>query len=179
MLSNFDISIVKLRNGEHFYEFHLDTAFFESFGNNELQEADFNVSVKVNKNERIIMAHFDIKGIAGLICDRSLESYQEEMSIVDSVAYKFGDTEEVLSENLIQITDNTHEINVGQLLFEMVSFAVPMKKLHPKFRGEHEGNDADFVYSTSTAGEKEEDEQDNETPWDSLLQLKDKFKKPE
>ena len=177
MLSNFEISILKLKSGDHSYDFHLDKAFFAFFEFEDVQNADLKVHVKLNKGARVIMLRVFIEGKVELLCDRSLEPFDYEISVEEQVAYKYGENEEVLSDDLIQITANTQTINVAQLLFEMSAFAIPMKKLHPKFADE-ESNDT-LVYSSSTDEEPENptnDDADLADPrWESLKSLKDKF----
>jgi uncharacterized metal-binding protein YceD (DUF177 family) len=182
MLSNFEISILKLKNGEHVYEFELKKDFFEAFEYEEIQDADLKAIVKLNKSSRLIMANFLIEGSVQLVCDRSLESFEENISTEEQTAYKYGETEEELSDDLFQITANTQSLNVARQLFEMTVFALPMKKLHPKFRKDDDGQDA-LVYSSSTseANEANYDDDNNDVKdprWSSLKQLKDKFQSP-
>jgi uncharacterized metal-binding protein YceD (DUF177 family) len=178
MLSFFEISVLKLKDGKHQYDFELKKDFFEFFNFEDIHDAELKVMLTLNKGSRVIMAKFDIHGTVSLLCDRSLEVFEEKISCEETVAYKYGETEEVLSDELIQITASTQSVNVARQLFEMTVFSLPMKKLHPKFRSESDTNDT-LVYSSSDIAQDDEKKDDDTNAADprfsSLKNLKDKF----
>ena len=45
------------------------------------------------------------------------------------------------SDDLLQITTDTQNINVAQHLFDYIGLAVPMKKLHPRYAGRRRRRD--------------------------------------
>ncbi|HRX00449.1 MAG TPA: YceD family protein, partial [Cyclobacteriaceae bacterium] len=59
---------------------------------------------------------------------------------------------------------------LGQLVYEFIGLAIPMKKLHPRFQEEDETEEGKMVYSSSTDEEQKEEEVN--PMWDKLKKLK-------
>ncbi|MFC2126391.1 DUF177 domain-containing protein, partial [Bacteroidota bacterium] len=79
------------------------------------------------------------------------------------------------------ITSSTQRLKLGQPIFELVSVAVPMKKLHPQFIEEdQESEDVIFYSSSENPGSDQDNErtdEDNIDPrWETLKKIKDNIK---
>jgi uncharacterized metal-binding protein YceD (DUF177 family) len=80
------------------------------------------------------------------------------------------------------ITRDTPAIYVGQLLYEYILLALPIKKIHPAYRNElDEDNnqlEGGFVYVDGDASTEEEGSDSENTPidprWEQLGKLKNK-----
>lgn len=180
-VKKFDVDIFGIQSGEHHYEFKIDDSFFQEFENSLIEKGSLRCRVVLKKTERLIKADFKIFGDVQLVCDRCLEPFDHHIEIEEQLIFKYGSEEEELDSNIYTITTSTQRLKFGQPIFEIISVAVPMKKLHPRFAEEENENDGGIFYSSS---EKRGSEQDNEESdmdyidprWEALKKLKNNIK---
>lgn len=165
----FDIDIYKLANGVHSFEFMFDSSFFKLFDDSILENGSGNIAVELNKSPNLITLSISIKGEVELICDRSLDPFMYLVDDTKELRLKYSDHWEELSEDLLLVPANTQKIDVGQFVYEFLTLAIPMKKLHPRYEDEEDDN---ILYTS----EEEEDLSDNtiDPRWSKLKKLKKK-----
>ena len=164
----FDIDIFKLANGEHSFEFDFDSAFFGLFEESVIENGKGTVSIDLERTPTLITLNFHLIGEIELVCDRSLDTFMYPINEINKVRIKYGDHWEELSEELYLIPNDTQKIDVGQFVYEFISLAIPMKKLHPRFRDDD--ND-DYIYSSSES-EQESSESPIDPRWNELKKIK-------
>ena len=174
---DFDIHVFKLSNGVHEYQFKMEDSFFELFDNEIAKTGNLEVRVSLDKSERMIQMAFEIEGKVGLTCDRSLEPFDEEIFSETRMIYKFGEEEQELSEDVMVILPDTQAINIADILFEFLLLAIPMKKLHPKFRDEDQDDESEVIpiYFSEEENDAEDDQTEQELMdprWEKLKNLK-------
>ncbi|MBO9638156.1 MAG: DUF177 domain-containing protein [Siphonobacter aquaeclarae] len=173
-LRKYDIEIVQLENKHYDFEFEGGEAFFAALDQELIRKGAFRAKVGLDKSSTMIQLSFDIEGTYELICDRSLDPFDEPFRAKEKMILKFGDRNEVLSDEIEIITWETTTINVARYLFDFIGLTVPMKKLHPRFRKpeeeEEEEEDQTLVYSSAKPEEETEPEVDPR--WAALQQLK-------
>jgi len=169
----YSVNIVGLSNTIHQFEFEIGDAFFRKYGNDLLSEGNFLATVSLTKHETFIEADFTIQGTARLVCDRSLEPFDHPINVQHLVIFKFGETNEELSDEIVMIHRDTATLELGSYLFEFLGLAVPMKKLHPKFQDEDddENEEGKIVY-TSGPSTKNDDDDEVDPRWNILKNLK-------
>lgn len=170
----FGVNIISLSNKIHQFDYELGEAFFRSFGSDLITQGNFRADVELNKHETFIEATFKIKGTAVLTCDRSLEAFDFPIWTEKKIMFKYGDRDEEISDEIIMINRETATLEIGQYMYEFVVLAIPLKKLHPRFRAEDlqddESSEGKIVYSSEKPGENEEKEIDPR--WNILKKLK-------
>jgi uncharacterized protein len=173
---NYNIEIYKLANGKHNYSFEVDDAFFALFEGSLIERGEGVITAELEKTDSFIKLEFDIEGIYELICDRSLENYFHPYNTKESVIFKFGDEEKELDDDVFVILKNTQRLNVAQLIYELISITIPMKKLHPKFADEPEGEDILLIYTSldEEPVKEEEPDKDIDPRWLKLKNLRNK-----
>ena len=172
-MRNFDIDIFRLSNDLHQFDFEIDQAFFESMEQDLVEKGKITVKIDMEKNDRFISMDFDLQGTVELICDRSLDPFDYLIDRQQKLIFKYGDQERELSEDMMMITTQTQKINVGQLIFEFIGLALPMKKLHPRFESQVEdGNHQDQIIYTSQEEMENSDNAQIDPRWNELKQLK-------
>jgi len=169
-LDKFDIDIIKLGTGSHDYQFEIGNSFFEAFGGEIINKGKGNVNVTLDKNERLIDVTFHLDLEVELTCDRSLEKFDYQIDETEGLIFKYGDEEGELDENIIIIPHNSQRINLAQPIYEFISLAVPMKKLHPRFDGEDDIDE--LVYTSKKEEKKEIEEKATDPRWEALQKLK-------
>ena len=177
------IEVIKFKEGLHEVVFPIEDASFQQVEENEiLEKGNLTARVEINKGANLIELNFNITGKVQLTCDRSLEVFDQHLEITEKMIYKFGSEEKEIDESVTMITRDTPAIYVGQLLYEYILLALPIKKIHPAYRNElDEDNnqlEGGFVYVDGDASTEEEGSDSENTPidprWEQLGKLKNK-----
>jgi uncharacterized metal-binding protein YceD (DUF177 family) len=164
----FDIDIFRLANGEHSFEFNFDSTFFGLFEDSVIENGRGTIKIDLNRTPSLITLNFHLDGEIELVCDRSLDTFMYPISETNEVRIKYGDHWEELSEELYLIPTDTQKIDVGQFVYEFISLAIPMKKLHPRFQDDDEDG---FIFSSSDR-EQESSKSPIDPRWNELKKLK-------
>ncbi|MCR9014784.1 YceD family protein [Aquiflexum gelatinilyticum] len=187
-LRNYDIDIIKLKDGKHSFTFEVNDEFFKY---NEAEDwvngANITVSINVNKTVSVMEVDFVINGTVGLTCDRSLEEFDHPLELTEKVIYKYGPMVQEISEDVFMITKDTPSINVAQLIYEFILLAIPAKKIHPDYMDETDEDDFDeegsLIYLSDEDDEIEsgnsDEEIQEEKPADPRWEILNKLKKKE
>ncbi len=116
------ISCKSLSNESHHFEFHINSDFFNAYGNTDILSAELIAQVALRK---IGVVQFEVSvGISGTTsvpCDRCLDpvdiqvNYQAEMA-----------------EEEIEEAYNTDlgEMNLGQYVYDSVCVSIPIQRIH-------------------------------------------------
>lgn len=181
VIKQFDVEIFGLHDGFHEYEHDINDAFFQSFKESLVERGSLKCKIILDKSERLIAVDFRIKGVLELICDRSLESFDYNIDIKEQVIFKYGEDEVELENNIYVITGSTQRLRLGQIIYELITVAIPMKKLHPRFTEEDREDDDGLYYSSyeksETDGSQNKVDRDSIDPrWDVLKKLRDNLK---
>jgi uncharacterized metal-binding protein YceD (DUF177 family) len=173
-LKAFRVNIIGLSLKAHYYDFPLGDAFFKEYGTDFVSGGEFSVSVVLDKKETFIEADFRIKGYARLVCDRSLEPFDQPLDMTKRIVFKYGEEETELSDEIVVIRRDRDLLDLGQYFYEFVVLEVPMKRLHPRFReaedAEGDLNEGKMIYSSAPDDPACEDEVDPR--WEQLKKLK-------
>ena len=170
LLDKFDIDIAKLGLGQYNFSFKIDHEFFELFEYSLVDRGDFQVKLELEKKTSFITLNYQITGTVELTCDRSLDQYDHPLDIEEKVILKYGEEPKELTDEIEIISFNTQRINISKHIYEFISVAIPMKKLHPRFKDETP--DDQIIYSSSADDAKEDQEIDPR--WSKLKKLKGK-----
>jgi len=170
-LKEFAVNIIGLSKKAHLFNYRLEKGFFEKYGSEAVSDGRFDIEVVLDKKETFIEVNFKISGQAALVCDRTLEPFDFPITENRKMVFKYGEEAQEISDEIVIITRDQDSLDLGQYLYEFISLAIPMKRLHPRFANEAESNEP-VVYSTSQ-NETEEKENDTIDPrWEKLKKLK-------
>jgi uncharacterized protein len=135
-LSKYEIAFKGLKEGNHQFDFELDDKFFEKFENSEVKKGSLKASVLLTKQSTLMIFEFAVKGTVELMCDRCLDQYNQKVNNTNKLFVKFGLEEEEMSDDVIVISFEDHQINIAQFLFELVILGLPIKHVHPNKKGQ-------------------------------------------
>jgi uncharacterized protein len=174
--SVYTVNIVGLANRVHHFEFEMGNDFFAQYGSGLISEGALKAEVTLDKHETFIDAVFAIHGSVRLICDRSLDPFDQPIKTEKKLVFKYGDADQELSDEIIMIHRDSDSLELGQYMFEFIALEVPMKKLHPRFR-EEESEDDDsqgkIIYSSKPSSDEGDQGGDDIDPrWEILKKLK-------
>ena len=177
-LSKYNIDIYGLEDKQYDYDMESGDAFFQELDQDLIEQGHFKTHVVLNKSATMIQLNFHTQGIVTLICDRSLEPFQEPIDSNERIILKFGDHNEELTEEIEIINRNTTRINVARYLFDFIALSLPVKKIHPDLRNQEKTDEGDetegiLVYSSEDVTEAENGEEEKIDPrWEALKKLK-------
>ena len=92
------------------------------------------------------------------------------MDATHKIVFKYGSEEAEVTDEIVIIPHHKASLNIGQYLYEFIGLAIPMKRLHPKFREQEDEDDATegkIIYSSTTENEGAIDPR-----WEKLKNLK-------
>lgn len=125
------VRISGLKEGAHRQSFDIKDKFFEVYEKSEVKQGEFIVNSLLNIKGIDRKITINIEGvIKNLLCDYCAESLNYKISTtLDSV---IKETEEQIesTDEIIYVLPKQHQLNINQLIFEMISLAVPAKKFH-------------------------------------------------
>ena len=172
----YSINIVGLSNKQHQFHYDLGGEFFKEYGSDLVSEGSFEVDLLLDKHETFLETEFKIKGTARLICDRSLEPFDYPIKSMARIMFKYGEKDEEISDEIVIIQRDTATLELGQYIYEFIALAIPLKKLHPKFKDDEEDDDdlstGKIVYSSDPDKDEGTNGEDIDPRWNILKKLK-------
>lgn len=148
-----------LSNSPHVFEFESGKLFFQEMDQEVIADGLFRTKLILDKSSTMIQLGFNISGVAKLICDRSLEEFEEPVQAEGKIILKFGEENLELTDEISLIHRNTNRINVARYIFEFIALAIPVKKIHPKLREVSDDEEEHKLIYVSGAGEMENQEE--------------------
>lgn len=168
-LTEFVIPFVGLKEGQHSFQFDIDTTFFKEFEFSEFHSAEVKVELTFDKKPSLMNLNFQAKGVIGLMCDVSNEKYLHEVDTKLDWIVKFGDVFDDDHDEFIILPHGSYQVNVAQPIYEMLVLAVPLKKVHP---GIEDGTlDSEIVKQLEKLQPQAEKLENNDPRWDKLKDL--------
>ena len=139
-LKDLTINIPTSETATEMAEYSLDDSFFGLFEDNLLDHNNLTVCVHLTKRSHNIQLQIAIKGSLGLTCDRTLEAFDYPINIDRTIYFKLDNTYKELDVDLYTINSQASHIELTQHIYDFVNLAIPIKKLHPRFNTEAEGD---------------------------------------
>lgn len=174
-LREFSVNIIGLSKKVHQFHFDFGDEFFEAYGTNLVSKGQFSADVDLDKRETLIEATFQVKGQAKLICDRSLDPFDFPIAFKKRIVFKYGDSDQEISDDIIIIHRDTDTLELGQLIYEFIGLEIPIKKLHPRYASEadfDENAEGKIIYSSGETSQDPEAGDDIDPRWEKLKKLK-------
>jgi len=168
-LDQFVIPFSGLKIGDYQYEFDIDNEFFEHFDQSEIKQANIKVMIDMQRQQRMLVFHFEIAGQVMLPCDRCLAEFEQPVEGKERLIVKFGEEHGEETEDIFIITENEHSFNLGVFIYEYINLMVPFRRVHGL---NAEGKSLCDLEMTKYI--KTEEEKKTDPRWDALKTLKDK-----
>jgi uncharacterized metal-binding protein YceD (DUF177 family) len=166
LLRIFDIPFIGLTEGEHSYDYTLNGAFFEEFGNEDLKESSFKVDVVLNKKPTFMELSIHFSGSCTVPCDRCDAPLEVPLKGDSFIVVRFGDGPDD-DDEVIYIPHHATQVNIAQPLFESIAVTLPAKRKHKK-------KDCDPKAIETLEQLNRSSEEESDPRWDALKVLKNK-----
>ena len=85
----FLIPFAGLKEGKHYYEFNVGSAFFSLFDYQEAENGAVKVELELEKQTSMLVLNFMLKGYIVLACDRCGEDFQQPVRAKERQLVKF------------------------------------------------------------------------------------------
>ncbi len=130
-MSAYYIAFKGLSPGKHEFDYKIDSRFFELFENSFVDDGNVEARVILNKDNSVYTLDFQFDGYLSLLCDRCLELYRQPVSYETRTFLKFGNEYQEDGDEIIWLTPEDHQVNVGQLIYEYIVLSIPVRHVHP------------------------------------------------
>ena len=153
--------------GEHLYHYDIDEKFFVEFEYTEIDKASLSVDIKLEKQERMLVFDFNIKGTVNVMCHRCLDNFDFPIDVEERLIVKLG--EEWIEEdvNILIIPEQENRFDVSSYIYEYIIVMLPFKITHP----EDENGDSECNPEIIEKLNQLSQSAPKDTPWDGLKGL--------
>lgn len=151
------IPFAGLKDGNHSFQFEIDTAFFQQFEYTLIEAGDVTVNILLNKKINMLTANFEIFGKIETNCDRCTEALTIDIENNFKLVFKFGN-EDSNNENLVVLPPSAYELHLDNHIYEFINLCLPLKKIHPEGGCNQEMINLMEKYVINSFDEKEDQE---------------------
>ncbi|MDD4142235.1 MAG: DUF177 domain-containing protein [Bacteroidales bacterium] len=161
------IKFCGLENGSYSFDYKIDGAFFEAYGNSELAKCDFDVKVNLLREETLMTLSVNISGEIESICDRCLDPLIIPINVSDTLFVKQAEGDPT-DENVLFVTKADTQIDISKFIYDMVCVGIPFRKVHHVDENGESGCNKEQIALLEKMKEKKE----MDPRWDALKKLK-------
>ncbi len=174
--SEYQIEFGGLKPGWHDFNFELNKSFFDEMSSEEeIDGFHLLANCKLEKQSTLLVLEVQLNGALHLSCDRCLIAYQQPIQLEERVVIKFASvSEQINTEDLIEIPFNAHQFNLEQFFYELILLSLPMKRIKPNCKNSAETCDIDVLNQLNQFKTEEEEIKNKETDqtWAALKNIK-------
>ena len=170
----YTLPIKGLKDGMHHFTYEVDVAFFATFPDSTVKEANIQLEVQLDKRPNLMVFDFDFSGTVSTPCDRCLAAINLPIQGQNRLLVKFGEEEEELEdEDVVLIPRETSQWNIAQFVYEYLLLAVPLIKTYDCTAEEPVPCDLDTLDRLEGKGDQQPTEASQDNPiWDALKDWK-------
>jgi len=167
-MKEFVLPFYGLKPGTHTYNFEIGNSFFSAFENTLIEDADFDVTLKLEKLTNMLVLNFKGKGKVNDFCDRCGDPLVLKCKVKDEIIVKFGDADYEQVDEVLVLSHDTHEIDVAPLIYEMIVLNLPRKKVHKSTAD----CNSEVLERLKTAEKSDDNNKETDPRWEALKKLK-------
>ncbi|MCX6280502.1 MAG: DUF177 domain-containing protein [Bacteroidetes bacterium] len=129
-MEKFQIQFSGLKPGTYSFDFDLDNSFFEHYRVDDVTDSKVSVHADMEKEDRMLIFHFDIGGNITVACDRCGDPLIMKLKGEQNLIVKLGDHNEEESEEVLVIMESESRFDISQFLYENVCLMIPVYRVH-------------------------------------------------
>jgi uncharacterized metal-binding protein YceD (DUF177 family) len=168
--SQFIIPVTGLKPGSHQFDFEIDDSFFEHFEYSEIRKGGIHLHLIVEKEDNLLVFHFDFKGKVRVPCDRCYEPFDLLISGKERLILKFGRDFHEESEEVQVVPIGENHFDISPFIYEYIHLSLPFRRVHPENELGENTCDAGIIRRL----EELETSSGPDPRWEELLKLKSK-----
>ena len=166
--SQFIIPVTGLKPGSHQFDFEIDDSFFENFEYSEIRNGGIHLHLVIEKEENLLVFHFDFKGQVRVPCDRCYDLFDLPIEGKERLILKFGSDFHEESEEVQVVPIGENHFDISPFIYEFIHLSLPVRRVHPENEFGENICDAEII-------RRLEDLSSSSGPdprWEALAQLK-------
>ncbi len=172
-LKQFSVPFTGLKLGKHQFDFEIDESFFNAFEYSLIKNGSLKVSMELDKQETMMLLHFNINGAVSLDCDKCLSEFTLPVNIKEMQIVKFAEDElESDDPEIIMLNRNESAIDISGLLYEYINVSVPYIKNCEQGGGGQQCDQEMIDRLQKLSIDTQETEQSSDPRWEALKKLK-------
>jgi uncharacterized protein len=174
-LKQFSIPFTGLKLGKHQFDFEIDKGFFDAFEYSLVKDGALKATVELDKQETMLILHFQIWGTIQLNCDKCLAEFAQPITIKERQIVKFAeDNLESDDLEIIVLNRKDSEIDISEMIYEFINVAVPyINNCDQAANGQTCDPEMIATLEKLANGTTEEEEEKSDDPrWAALKKLK-------
>lgn len=176
VLRKYSIPYKSLETGTHHFDFKVDDRFFEAFDGSEIHRGNADVRVTLDKQPHMLTLRFDIRGEAGVECDRCLGEFMMPVRYDGTLHVRFSATEKESDGEVMWLSPAETELDLAQYIYESICLSLPYQRVHPDDANGRSTCDPDMLSRFRIVSEEEfgrlAGRAEAPSPWDKLNELK-------
>jgi uncharacterized metal-binding protein YceD (DUF177 family) len=172
--SKYIIQFKGLSEGSHTFEFNIDSTFFGYYNYSDIQEGDLVAGITLVKRSGHMELTVSIKGKVMVTCDRCLEDFSLQTEFNGKMFVKFSDVmENEQDDEIIVLSTNESELNLGHYLYESICLSLPYRKVHPGKLNDEDGCNLEMINKLEQhIVTREAENKETDPRWDRLKNIK-------
>lgn len=163
----YSISFIGLKNGEHTFEYQIDSDFFKNYDYDDFNRIQANISVLLNKKATHLEVNFKAKGVVNVPCDVTNEDFDLPIENEFNLIVKFGEEFNDDHDEILIIPMNEYEISLTQYIYELIVLSIPAKRVSPEVAEDEDFDEEDFDFLFDDDDNEMDESQEEETERDS------------
>jgi len=171
-LNQFIIPVTGLKPGSHQFDFEIDDSFFENFEYSEIKNARIYLHLVIEKEENLLVFHFDFTGHVTVPCDRCYEMFDLPIGGEDRLILKFGSDFHEESEEIQVVPYGENHFDISPFIYEYIHLSLPVRRIHPENEQRENTCDAETIRRLENLSTSSEPD----PRWEALAQLKKNLK---
>ena len=128
-LKYFSIPLKGLKNGNHHFQFDVQSDFFEHFENEVVNSGSFLVDFQLFKEDNVSTMVFDVSGKIDTICDRCTADIQLPVAGNFTLLLKYGE-ESNSTDEVLFIDPETSLLSLADIIYECIILSIPITKIY-------------------------------------------------
>ncbi len=125
-LDHFSLALDSLKNGELIKHFEIDNYFFSRFENAPINECNFNVEVRLIRDNSNIDIVILSDGKYKTVCDRCTADIFLPYAFETEVFMKVSDEENPTDIETYYVSESANEISLAPIVYEAICLHMPM-----------------------------------------------------
>ncbi len=157
ILKTYSIPWKSLSNGNHRFDFVMDTPFFAAFEETDITQGSVRAMVDLQKSASMLVLDVHLEGEVTVPCDRCLADLALPVRYDGQLTVKFSDEITDYDGDIMWIHPADGELNLSQYLYESIVLSLPYRRIHGEDEQGHALCDAGMLERFRIVSEAEFD----------------------
>ena len=154
----YKVPFTGLALGNHEFVFEIGNAFFESYEYSEINEANCQIRMNMEKQSTMLVLTFFISGSVSLPCDRCSDHMEVEIDGEYGFIAKYSDEGLPDTDEIVYLPSSEYQVDVKDSIYEFIQLSLPSRHAHEDGECNEEMMQALNQYLVTESPTSEDDE---------------------